>query len=92
VLKPGADEAINRIAQFLQGQSSTRLRIEGHTDSRGSDSYNSALSQRRADAVARALEGRGVEASRLQPSNVACSCRWRVTIPPKADSRTGALN
>lgn len=66
VLKPGADEAINRIAQFLQGQSSTKLRIEGHTDSRGSDSYNSALSQRRADSVAHALVSRGVDAARIQ--------------------------
>jgi outer membrane protein OmpA-like peptidoglycan-associated protein len=34
--------------------------IEGHTDSRGSDEYNEALSQRRADAVEKALVLRGV--------------------------------
>jgi outer membrane protein OmpA-like peptidoglycan-associated protein len=34
--------------------------IEGHTDSRGSDEYNDALSERRADAVAAALVRRGV--------------------------------
>ncbi|MGH8232450.1 MAG: OmpA family protein, partial [Steroidobacteraceae bacterium] len=37
----------------------------GHTDSRGSDSYNDALSQRRAEAVAQALESRGVDSSRI---------------------------
>jgi outer membrane protein OmpA-like peptidoglycan-associated protein len=66
-LKPGADEALNRVAQFLQSQPGVKLRIEGHTDSRGSDSYNEALSQRRAQAVASALMARGVDASRLQP-------------------------
>ena len=65
-LKPGADEALNRVAQFLQSQPAVKLRIEGHTDSRGSDSYNEALSQRRAQAVARALMDRGVDPSRLQ--------------------------
>ena len=42
------------------------MRIEGHTDSTGSDDYNQALSQRRADAVAMALEGRGISADRIQ--------------------------
>jgi outer membrane protein OmpA-like peptidoglycan-associated protein len=66
-LKPGADESLNRVAQFLQTQPGVRVRIEGHTDSRGSDSYNQALSQRRAQAVASALMARGVDASRVQP-------------------------
>jgi outer membrane protein OmpA-like peptidoglycan-associated protein len=65
VLKPGADDAINRVAQFLQGQSNVKLRIEGHTDSRGSSSYNDALSQRRADAVYHALVRRGVDSARI---------------------------
>jgi outer membrane protein OmpA-like peptidoglycan-associated protein len=65
-LKPGADEALGRVAQFMQNQPNTKLRIEGHTDSTGSDSYNEALSQRRAQAVASALMARGVDASRIQ--------------------------
>jgi len=65
VLKPGADDALNRVAQFLQGQTNVRLRIEGHTDSRGSSSYNDALSQRRADAVYHALVRRGVDSARI---------------------------
>ena len=65
-LKPGADDSLNRVALYLQGQSNVNLRIEGHTDSRGSDSYNDALSQRRAEAVAHALTSRGVNPSRVE--------------------------
>jgi outer membrane protein OmpA-like peptidoglycan-associated protein len=64
-LKPGADEQLGRLAQLLQNHANVKVRIEGFTDSIGSDSYNDELSQRRADAVARALESRGVEASRI---------------------------
>lgn len=65
-LKPGAEEIIGRLAQFMQNHPDTRVRIEGHTDSTGSESYNQALSERRAQAVAQALESRGVPAARLQ--------------------------
>jgi outer membrane protein OmpA-like peptidoglycan-associated protein len=65
-LKPGADELISRLSQFLQNHQDIKVRIEGHTDSVGSDSYNEALSQRRAQAVATALETRGVPATRIQ--------------------------
>jgi outer membrane protein OmpA-like peptidoglycan-associated protein len=66
VLKPGADDALNRVAQFLQSQSNFKLRIEGHTDSTGTAGYNEALSQRRADAVYHALVSRGVDSGRIQ--------------------------
>ena len=42
-----------------------KIRIEGHTDSVGSDIANLKLSQSRADSVASALTSRGVESSRL---------------------------
>lgn len=42
-----------------------RMRITGHTDTRGSDEYNIALGQRRAAMVREYLQQRGVDASRL---------------------------
>ena len=36
------------------------IEITGHTDSKGSEAYNKALSQRRADAVAKYLKDKGV--------------------------------
>jgi outer membrane protein OmpA-like peptidoglycan-associated protein len=65
-LKPGADRALDRLAQFLKDSSGTHLIIEGHTDSVGTDDYNLGLSQRRAQAVADALSTRGVSTDRLQ--------------------------
>jgi outer membrane protein OmpA-like peptidoglycan-associated protein len=65
-LKPGADEIVSRLSQFLQKHPEVKVRIEGHTDSTGTDSYNESLSQRRADAVAIALERRGIPQGQLQ--------------------------
>ncbi|HET9390429.1 MAG TPA: OmpA family protein [Steroidobacteraceae bacterium] len=59
-LKPGASLSLDRLATYLKANPQTRVIIEGHTDSRGSDDYNQALSQRRAEAVATELESRGV--------------------------------
>jgi outer membrane protein OmpA-like peptidoglycan-associated protein len=63
-LKPGADRALDRLAQFMKDNAGTHVLIEGHTDSVGTDDYNLALSQRRAQAVADALSARGVSTDR----------------------------
>jgi outer membrane protein OmpA-like peptidoglycan-associated protein len=65
-LKPGANLALNRLATFLNANPQTRIIIEGHTDSRGSDEYNEVLSERRARAVATELMSRGISADQLQ--------------------------
>ena len=65
-LKPGADLALNRLATYLSNNPDTRVMIEGHTDSRGSEDYNQGLSERRAQAVATALQSRGIDASQIQ--------------------------
>jgi outer membrane protein OmpA-like peptidoglycan-associated protein len=64
-LKPGADLSLDRLASYLKAHPQTKVLIEGHTDSRGSDEYNDALSERRADAVAKALTTRGVSPDAL---------------------------
>jgi OOP family OmpA-OmpF porin len=43
------------------------VRVEGHTDSRGSEAYNLGLSQRRAESVVAYLVSQGVDGSRLHP-------------------------
>jgi outer membrane protein OmpA-like peptidoglycan-associated protein len=65
-LKPGANLALNRLATYLSSNPQTKVLVEGHTDSRGSDQYNEALSDRRARAVATELESRGIPAGQVQ--------------------------
>ena len=65
-LKPGGDRDLDRLAQALKDNAGTRVIIEGHTDSVGSDSYNEELSRRRAQAVADALRTRGVPGDRYE--------------------------
>jgi outer membrane protein OmpA-like peptidoglycan-associated protein len=65
-LKPGADLVLGRLAAFLNSNPQTKILIEGHTDSRGSDDYNEALSERRAQAVADALMAKGVPQESLR--------------------------
>ncbi len=51
----------------INANSGSQLSIEGHADSRMSDSYNQALSQRRAQSVVDYLMSHGVSSSRLNP-------------------------
>jgi peptidoglycan-associated lipoprotein len=53
-------------AAYLQANSSVSVRIEGHCDERGSDEYNLALGERRAQAAKDYLVSLGVAAGRLQ--------------------------
>lgn len=64
-LKPGAYSEINRVANVLSQYHNTTIRVEGHTDSRGSEQYNQRLSERRAEAVKRALTQRGINPARI---------------------------
>ena len=65
-LKPGAYTTIDRLAQVLNSSKGSRVVIEGHTDSMGSDANNQALSEQRAQSVESALLQRGVSASQLR--------------------------
>jgi outer membrane protein OmpA-like peptidoglycan-associated protein len=65
-LKPGATIAIDRLAKYLESSPESRLIIEGHTDSQGSEAYNEDLSRRRAEAVAEELVTRGIASDRFE--------------------------
>lgn len=65
-LKPGAYTTIDRLAQVLNGSKGSRVLIEGHTDSMGTDANNQVLSEQRARAVESALLERGVSASQVR--------------------------
>ncbi|NUS38810.1 MAG: OmpA family protein, partial [Lysobacter sp.] len=58
---PVLDNVAGTLAQYNQ----TMIEVAGHTDNVGTDQYNQALSQRRAQAVASYLSGRGVLQQRM---------------------------
>ena len=65
-VRKGLYSEINRVAGVLNQYPDTLIRVEGHTDSVGSDKYNMDLSQRRANAVKTLLVQRGVAAGRIE--------------------------
>ena len=65
-LKPGANNTLDQLAEFLSEYPDRRLLIEGHTDSRGTDVYNLSLSEARSNAVRLALIDRGIDPVRLE--------------------------
>jgi outer membrane protein OmpA-like peptidoglycan-associated protein len=58
-------EVLNSVSLVLKEYDKTILEVAGHTDNTGSDQYNQALSQRRANSVAQYLESHGVNAQRV---------------------------
>lgn len=63
----GEDSAVvERWGRHLVAMPALTLRIEGHTDERGSSEYNLALGQRRAQAVVDALRAYGVATGRIE--------------------------
>ena len=65
-IKPQFDSVIDEVAFVLQLNPAVRVRIDGHTDSRGSVAYNQGLSERRANSVRQALIDRGIPAQRME--------------------------
>ena len=64
-LKAGSVANLDRLVSFLGQAPDRTVRIEGHTDNRGGQSMNQALSQKRADSVSLYLTGRGVASNRV---------------------------
>ena len=59
-LAPAELELVAAHARFLAANPRVRLRLEGHTDERGTREYNIGLGERRAQAVRRAMALQGV--------------------------------
>lgn len=65
VLTLNAKTILDGIANASLAAPAIHFEISGHTDSKGSDSYNQTLSEQRAESVATYLESRGVAADRM---------------------------
>ena len=64
-IKPDSQAVVASWATYLSANPTSKVRLEGNTDERGTREYNIGLGERRANAVAQALEARGVSASQL---------------------------
>ena len=82
VVKDQYLDDIGNLAKFMNQYANTVVTVEGHTDSQGSDAYNLALSQRRADAVKAALITKfGIAAERITAKGIG-------EAQPVADNKT----
>ena len=61
-----SESILNRAVATLRENPTIKVRIEGHTDSIGSEGYNLKLSQRRANAVRDYLVSKGIASERLE--------------------------
>ena len=66
VIKGNARDNLSKLAASLKKYPDTDLMIVGHTDDKGSDSYNQALSERRAAAARAYLTSVGIAGTRVK--------------------------
>ncbi len=64
-ITPAFHNTLDQVAATIAEYQDTRVQVAGHTDNIGSESANQQLSERRAQAVASYLVGRGVAATRV---------------------------
>ena len=81
VILAGSYASLNELASLLKRKPDWKIRIAGHTDSVGKDSYNLELSKGRAQSVTKYLEGQGIERERIVEE-------WYGETKPIADNST----
>ncbi len=64
-ITPEARSVLQDSADWIRSNADTKVQIEGHCDERGTEEYNLALGERRANAVKNYLISLGVEGDRL---------------------------
>ena len=69
-LRPESNDKLNQAAEVIKSSNGGKFLLTGHTDKKGSDSYNLDLSRRRAASVVQALEARGVNTNQLKSKGV----------------------
>lgn len=65
VIQPTSFEILDKVSKVMVSNPVYLLNIEGHTDNEGDDAENLSLSQKRADAVKKYLEKKGITAVRI---------------------------
>ena len=66
IIKEESYPILDAIVEVLGNNESIKLEIQGHTDDKGSDTYNKSLSERRAASVRKYLVSHGTAPARLE--------------------------
>jgi len=64
-LNESSSQQLSQLVATLKSYPEAKVEVVGHTDSRGSESYNQTLSMQRAAGVARFLESQDIDSSRI---------------------------
>lgn len=65
VIQKGAEKELDLLAEVMASRPQMKVRLESHTDSRGSTAYNLQLSIRRAQAARAYLASQGIDEDRI---------------------------
>lgn len=82
-LLPESMTEIQKVADYMKKNPHARFEVQGHTDNQGSDKINDPLSQKRAEAVVKALVSLGVDDFNLKAVG-------KGSHEPVADNKTEA--
>ena len=82
-LLPESMTEIQKVADYMKKNPRARFEVQGHTDNQGSDKINDPLSQKRAEAVVKALVSLGVDDFNLKAVG-------KGSHEPVADNKTEA--
>jgi len=64
-LKPESFQALDKLVQMLTANPAMVVELSGHTDNKGNATYNTLLSQKRAEACVAYIVSKGIDKSRL---------------------------
>ena len=82
-ITPNSKLALDKLVKIFNEYPETNILVEGHTDDKGTDSYNLALSQKRALAVGNYLKRENISPSRL-------TINWYGETQPKVENSSDA--
>jgi outer membrane protein OmpA-like peptidoglycan-associated protein len=80
-IRPESFPILDAVVEILNKNPDVKLEVQGHTDNRGSASYNKDLSNRRSASVRKYLASKGIAADRLTSPATASTDRSWTTRP-----------
>lgn len=64
-IRADASVSIQKVINYMKEYVDIKVQVQSHTDVRGNDTYNEALSERRADSTTSHMIANGIDASRI---------------------------